>query len=411
MADLGCSPSHGASGRRKSRRVAPAEAAPLPAPAEDAPPTPPQTAHPTPPPAAQVETWSTHTGAQIQCELFAATDEAVVCGIMHEPTCCVAIEGLPPAWPGAPGQSAPGQSAPGPNSARLPCGHVFHPAALALHFLVADMRCPVCRVGVAETMQLESVPAELRLDFQKKLEGIDRREKDSEQEARVDAPASIADVLRDLELQVRVSDETRELTSMRTPIIFSQDQIEQIRQLQASDALQECNFAVHRSFQRLVAALVSRQSCQHPERRVRFALQHPLVPVSMVSDEVSMGAVWSELFDPVQQHTRSPVPLFCPHVTGAEPVAHLRVVFPDHSTVRNISTTRISTPRISTPNISTPNISIDVNICFLMNIATYVSEVLESVRLAVEQHVSMFDSSSVLEVTHHTVNGLELHPA
>jgi len=386
-----------ASQRRKSRRVAPAGDAPLPAPGEDEPPTAHPTAHQTPtapappPPAAQVETWSTHAGEQIQCELFTASDEAVVCGIMHEPTCCVAIEGLPPAWPCAPGQSAPGQSAPGPNSARLQCGHVFHPAALALHFLVADMRCPVCRVGIAETMQLESVPAELRLHFQKKLEGIERREKESEEEARVDAPACIADVLRGLELQVRLADETRDLTSLRTPVIFYEEQIEQIRQMQASDALQECNFDVHRSFQRLVFGLVSRQSCQYPERRVRFALQHPLVPVSMLSEELSVAAVWRELLDPVQQHARTPVPLFCPHVTGSEPVAHLRVAFSANATV--------------------PTISIDVNVCFLINIATYVSDVLESVRLAVEQHVGAFDSTSVLEITQHAVNGLELHPA
>jgi hypothetical protein len=353
-------------GRRKSRRVLPAGAAP----AEAAPLT-----------WSTRVAWSTHAGETLECELFAAADEAVVCGIMHEPTCAVAIEGLPPAWPGAPPA----------NSARLPCRHVFHPAALALHFLVTDMRCPVCRVGFSETMSLESVPAEHRLEFERKLEGIQRREKESEDEARVDAPACIADVLRGLELQVRVRDDARELTSVRTPIIFTEEQIEQIRQQQASEALQECNFAVHRSFQRLVVGLVGRQSCQHPERRVRFALQHPLVPVSMLSEELSMAAVWSELFDPVQQHTRTPVPLFCPHVTGSEPVAHLRVAFEANATV--------------------PNISIDVNICFLMNIATYVSDVLESVRLAVEQHVGMFDSTSVLEITEHAVNGLELHPA
>jgi len=348
--------------RRKSRRVAPAARQPAPA-----------AQQPSQQPA-QVETWSTRAGEQMQCELFAASDEAVVCGIMHEPTCCVAIEGLPPAWPGAPG----------PNSARLQCGHVFHPAALALHFLVADMRCPVCRVGLAETMDMQSVPAEHRLDFQKKLEGIERREK--EEEERVE-PASIADVLRDLELQVRLADEARELTSLRTPVVFHEEQIRHM----TSAALQECNFDVHRSFQRLVFGLVNRQRCQYPERSVRFALQHPLVPVSMLSEPMNVAAVWRELLDPAQQHVRTPVPLFCPHVTGSEPVAHLRVAFSANATV--------------------PSVSIDVNVCFLLNIATYVSDVLESVRHAVEQHVSQFDSTSVLEITQHAVNGVELHPA
>ena len=87
----------------------------------------------------------------------------------------------------------------------------------------------------------------------------------------------------------------------------------------------------------------------------------------------------------MQQNTPTPVPLFCPHVTGSDPVAHLRVEFFNNSPV--------------------PNISIDVNIFSLLNIARYVSDVLESIRHAVEQHVGLLDSTSALEITEHAVNG------
>ena len=334
--------------------------------------------------AARVETWHTHSGEQaLQCKLFASTDDAVLCGIMHEPTRAVTLESLPACWPGAPPA----------NSAQLQCGHVFHPAALALHFLVADMRCPVCRDGFTQTMSLDSVPAELRACYEGRVKSIKRLEQETE--VRVDASTSIAEVLGGLELQLGMFEGTREVTSVRTRIIFTEAQIEQIQQIQGqqreSESPMHCNFAVHRSFQRLVVGLVSRHSSQNPERRVRFALRHPLVPVSMASNECSVASMWSSLFNPAQQQPPEPVPFYCPHVTGQEPVAHLRVAFPHNGAV--------------------PSISVDVNIVFLMNIAVYVSDVLESVRVAVEQHVGAFDSPTVLEITQSAVNGLGLFHA
>ena len=60
------------------------------------------------------------------------------CGIMQDLTHLVDVPGLPQAWPRA---DDPGSG--GANTAHLPCGHVFSPCALALHFLVQDMRCPI----------------------------------------------------------------------------------------------------------------------------------------------------------------------------------------------------------------------------------------------------------------------------
>ena len=59
------------------------------------------------------------------------------------------------------------------NSAQLVCRHVFHPAALVLHFLVSDMRCPVCRAGHPQRMDIASVPEDLRTAYAEKSKLID----------------------------------------------------------------------------------------------------------------------------------------------------------------------------------------------------------------------------------------------
>ena len=83
-----------------------------------------------------------------------------------------------------------------------------------------------------------------------------------------------------------------------------------------------------------------------------------------------------------------PVPLYCEQVTGSEPVTHLRVFFVE--------------------GVQVQQISIDVNVFFLLNIARYVNDVLESIRTAVEQHITIFDSPATLDITQNSVNCMEL---
>lgn len=51
------------------------------------------------------------------------------------------------------------------NSLTLPCGHVFHASMLAFHFLVNDMRCPVCRIGSIHKMCLTCLPNNMQESF------------------------------------------------------------------------------------------------------------------------------------------------------------------------------------------------------------------------------------------------------
>lgn len=48
------------------------------------------------------------------------------------------------------------------NMARLECGHAYHASAIAMHFLMSDMRCPICRRGPHSKMLIDSIPKEIR---------------------------------------------------------------------------------------------------------------------------------------------------------------------------------------------------------------------------------------------------------
>lgn len=336
------------------------------------------------------ETWLTTSGQALECELFNTTDDADVCGIMHEPTCSVVIPGLPHAWSRASHEPERGEPT---NSAKLECGHVFHPVALALHFITSDMRCPVCRKGFSESMDLMCIRAADRSCYEKKLKSIRLNTQEFEQTERHSSPC-VEGLLNALELQLSVRESCyvgRELTNVRTRILYTPDHVQQIEIHQETQASEEnCvhpNFLLHRSFQRLIAALVSKNR-QNPERGVQFKLEHPLVPVSISSKLQSVQSMYDNMFDSKQQHSMQPVPLYCEQVTGSEPVAHLRVFFVE--------------------GVQVPQISIDVNIFFLLNIASYVNDVLESIRTAVEQHITIYDSPATLDITQNSVNGLEL---
>jgi hypothetical protein len=375
--------------RRKTRRVIPVAAfAP---PAVSAPPPPPQLPQPAP---LYVETWRTVSGEGLQCELYAAEDDAVVCGIMHEPTRTVEVEDLPGAWPLTEG-SAPA------DSAKLACGHVFHPAALALHFLVSDMRCPVCRTGPAELMDIESVPVQLRPAYAEKTQRIHNaatRPEDAEQLQR-----DVLDVLSNLEMVMYVlaeSPSTPPRAAVRTRVVFEQQHVtailERMQEAPTDPHNFSSEFAVHRSFQRLVRGVVGRQHAHNPAVRVRFALMHPLVPVTIASDDMPVTAAWDDFFNcapgaqcpqdsPASGPAPTQIPLYCAAVAGSSPVGFLKAAYLDA--------------------VAAPQLTVDVNTLMLVNIAGYVREVIMSIRDAVEQHTG-FDSMLSVEVTAHAINGV-----
>ena len=354
------------------------------------------------------ETWRASTGEELQCELYAAIDDSVSCGIMHEPARDVEVEDLPRSWPAGVCEA---------NCAQLVCGHVFHPAALALHFLVSDMRCPVCRAGPVGHMHLESVPEGIRAAYAAKVERVAKTVHSPQelQELRGD----IVNVLTQLEVGLLVLgvDDASTRASARTRIVFEPSQIDAIERqmlLQAAGGSgneastlatdSPSTFGMHRSFQRLARAVVGRQLEHNAGGRVRFTLVHPLVPVPISSRDISVAEAWHEFFNapapeldlpveplaaPREQGAAAqprPIPLFCAAVAGTQPIGFLRAHFAGAA--------------------AAPQITAELNTLMLVNIAAYVRQVLESIRDAIQLHTG-FDGHTEVEITAQAVNGMQ----
>ena len=323
-----------------------------------------------------LQLWKASSGEyETICELFSTDDTSFICPIMHEPTCSALLEDIPATWPLQENACA--------NTVRLACSHTFFAPALALHFLVTDMRCPVCRAGCSEHMDIASVPSSVRHLYVSKLSGLHQRT--IEEEMTTIDPMHISNVLSELEVEMRlyaVSPQDPSLSmhtaTARTRIIFGEQHIRDIQSSMLAVASTNTgvqdetnmpmttNFAVHRSFQRLIRSMVGRQ--RDHGGMVRFALTHPLLPLSFKSNQLSLEEAWHDHFT---QNAREGacIPFYCTNVGGTEPLAFLRSTY--------CTTTH------------TTSITVDVNIHMIINISTYVSDVLESIRESIRQHMTI----------------------
>lgn len=113
----------------------------------------------------------------------------VMCNIMHEPTEAVVIEGLPRVWHEKRSIARTqhhNTALTAYTACVLPCGHLFHPSALCLHFCTRSQQCPVCRQGLLERLEVASLPtASLRNAFACKLEALDVTDSDSDDDDNV----------------------------------------------------------------------------------------------------------------------------------------------------------------------------------------------------------------------------------
>ena len=373
------------------------------------------------------ELWSCDESYRVECTFSASTTHE--CGIMQEPTHLVELDDLPRAWPrtiaGAPAavsdiHDRPAAQGVGANTAHLPCGHTFHACALALHFLVQDMRCPICRLGSTARMSIECVPAAIRLLYGSKLDRV-------EQSELVVDPAEIMDLLTQMHLQVlvqfprRLSHATRRIAPesmhaeslIQSRLLVDEEEIgRRIREMgdtarpharagartgQSAEARVETRaqavaeavaeaveeglaeapaqapaqasvgdnfsspgvtgvFRTHRSFQRIIQSILDRQE---PSSNVIFMLQHPLVPLDIVSAGVDIRRAQALLFGK-EKNPRESIPLFCNAVSGVEPIAYIHSVYDEtHGTVE---------------------ISVAINIALIVNMALYVTEVISQLQ-------------------------------
>ena len=114
---------------------------------------------------------------------------------------------------------------------QLGCGHVFHPVAIARHFLVSDMRCPVCRTGPAGPMAMDSVPPPMREAYAAKPDRVRSEAQSPEDLAQL--RADIEHVLAHLELGFVLlgADSTAAPRAMtRTRVVFEPGDVDAIEQ-------------------------------------------------------------------------------------------------------------------------------------------------------------------------------------
>ena len=151
----------------------------------------------------------------------------------------------------------------------LACQHKFNACALALHFLTNHMTCPLCRHGLHSRMSLECVPESIRDVYLKHISpdvSMDLLEFEPEM------------LLHDLRLHVEFTHyctDAGHVLTLTTPCVA----------VDHSDT--HSTFRTHQSFRRHFNSFLKRgisNSC-------RFSLLHPLILVSLSSDDVSCDAM------------------------------------------------------------------------------------------------------------------------
>jgi hypothetical protein len=209
-------------------------------------------------------TWESTAGRTV-CVSLRQSEARDECSILQIPVRDVDIDGLGPTW---------AEGAASYDVAQLPCRHVFHACALALHFATNDMRCPVCRQGCETAVDVSTVSSAMRQALTSKA-GLVEAQNPGE-DGDFSLQFDVGDMIRDLALRVEIvwvnvgSLSTR--TFLHTPLRL--DPYEH-----GQDTRQQ--YTTHRSFQRLFNANIQR--AQTHDAEFRFSLLHPLLPYTLRS--------------------------------------------------------------------------------------------------------------------------------
>ena len=158
-------------------------------------------------------------------------------------------------------------------AAQLPCGHVFAVAALAVHCVVNDMRCPVCRRGPPGRAQISSLAAAMQPALLRKKTDVHAADAaDAEDEREINVEALERDMRFELYLQwaPNGSNAAPDVAArLQTPIHRLYDTPSPALGPHLSD------FATHRSFQRKFNLhLANMRPCHNV---ICVAVTHPLL--------------------------------------------------------------------------------------------------------------------------------------
>ena len=189
-----------------------------------------------------------------------ATDGSVECSIFYIACTQVEIDGVSGKWV---------TDTHSYDCIELACQHKFNACALALHFLTNHMTCPLCRHGVHARMSVACVPESIKCVYLKHISSEDSvglLEFEPEM------------LLHDLRLHVdfiHSSSGAGEVFTLTTPCIA------------VDDHDTHRNFRTHQSFRRHFNSLLNigkTDAC-------RFSLLHPLILISLCSDDMRCDAM------------------------------------------------------------------------------------------------------------------------
>jgi hypothetical protein len=161
----------------------------------------------------------------------------------------------------------------------LACGHVFNPSALALHFLISDMRCPACRAGPVVRLDADSLPTpSLRECFRDKAANVCARHEADDHTLSIEQLIDTTDLNidrleQDLTFTIEIS--LFGAGAMRSNMLQTR-----ITPFLSHTSGEFVHYVTQQSFQRLFSRQVARHR-ENESARVRFHVQHPLFAQSI----------------------------------------------------------------------------------------------------------------------------------
>ena len=195
------------------------------------------------------------------------------CGIFHLDIADVDVDGLGAVWL----EDRPY------DAAELPCGHVFHACALAVHCLANDMRCPVCRAGPPHRAQVSGFAPAMQPALLAKKNGLLAAAASDEAASDLDVDLDVGAIARGLCFEIYMQwapERAHNETLVRSDAVA---RLETPLQLVAAPDAADAppaehldHYATHRSFQRKFNSHVRQMQ---PRGNVMcLGLSHPLMP-------------------------------------------------------------------------------------------------------------------------------------
>lgn len=187
------------------------------------------------------------------------------------------LDGLPEKWEL---EEAPGLAI---RAMCLPCSHTFHVSALALAFCLGDMRCPVCRQGLDERLDIQCLPATVRADFGNRIQRVQAVPASP---VNVDVTVDLGAVERDWVLLAHFEDRTPHNDSIAAALVPTHMQATNV--IDPDSGMHEYRLQTY--FGRHMRMFINRFK-NNTHARAHFVLHHPHVEASISSQPIGIEAL------------------------------------------------------------------------------------------------------------------------